>query len=41
VKGLAQAVLAHRLVLAPGTDLDGTTAEALLGQIVAERAAPR
>jgi MoxR-like ATPase len=41
VKGLAQPVLAHRLVLAPGTDLDGTTAENLLDQIVAERAAPR
>jgi MoxR-like ATPase len=41
VKFLAQAVLRHRVVLAPGAEIEGTTADAAIGTILEEVEAPR
>ncbi|MFN0060442.1 MAG: AAA family ATPase [Planctomycetota bacterium] len=41
VKALLEPVLAHRLVLAPGAEIDGTTANAVLTQVAEQLAAPR
>jgi MoxR-like ATPase len=41
VKALMLPVLRHRVVLAPGADLEGLTAESVIGQVVEQVAAPR
>jgi MoxR-like ATPase len=41
VKALAPAVLRHRVVLAPGAEIEGTTADAAIGRILEEVEAPR
>jgi MoxR-like ATPase len=41
VKVLAPAVLRHRVVLAPGAEIEGTTADAAIGAILQEVEAPR
>ncbi|MFT7620581.1 MAG: MoxR-like ATPase [Planctomycetota bacterium] len=41
IKALAQTTLSHRVVLAPGAEIDGTTASAVIDLIVNEVAAPR
>jgi MoxR-like ATPase len=41
VKLLAPAVLRHRVVLAPGAEIEGTTADAAIGTILEEVEAPR
>ncbi|WP_454149923.1 AAA family ATPase [Microbacterium lacticum] len=40
VKGLAVAVLAHRLILHPEAEFDGVTAEAVIGQVLLDVAPP-
>jgi MoxR-like ATPase len=41
VKALAPAVLRHRVVLAPGAEIEGTTADAVVGRVLEEVEAPR
>jgi MoxR-like ATPase len=41
VKALAQPALRHRLVLAPGAEIEGVTVENVLGQILDQVPAPR
>ncbi len=41
VKELAHPVLRHRVVLAPGAEIEGLTADAVLGRVVEEVEAPR
>jgi len=41
VKALAPAVLRHRVVLAPGAEIEGTTADSALARILEEVEAPR
>ncbi len=41
VKALALAVLRHRVVLAPGAEVEGTTADAVIRRVVEEVEAPR
>jgi MoxR-like ATPase len=41
VKALALPTLRHRLVVAPGAEIEGLTAEALLRQILDQTPAPR
>ena len=41
VKALAVSVLRHRVVLSPGAEIDGTTAEAVVRQVLEQVAAPR
>jgi MoxR-like ATPase len=41
VKRLATPVLRHRVVLAPGTELEGTTAETVIDQVIGQVPAPR
>jgi MoxR-like ATPase len=41
VKALARAVLRHRVVLAPGAEIEGTTADAAVARVLEEVEAPR
>ena len=41
IKGLAPSVLRHRLVLAPGAEIEGLTTDQVIGQILDQVAAPR
>jgi MoxR-like ATPase len=41
VKALAPAVLRHRVVLAPGAEIEGTTADGVVGAVLDEVEAPR
>ena len=41
VKALAVSVLRHRVVLSPGAEIDGTTSEAVVRQVLEQVAAPR
>ena len=41
VKRLVRPVLEHRIVLAPGAELEGLTTQAVLNEIVEQVAAPR
>ena len=41
VKGLAEYVLGHRVVLAPGAEIEGHTTSGIIGQIIDSVAAPR
>jgi MoxR-like ATPase len=41
VKRLAQPALRHRLVLAPGAEIEGQSVDGVLAQIVEQQAAPR
>jgi MoxR-like ATPase len=41
VKALALAVLRHRVVLAPGAEVEGTTADAVIRRVLEEVEAPR
>jgi MoxR-like ATPase len=41
VKSLALPALRHRVVLAPGAELEGLTAEGVIRQVLTEVAAPR
>jgi MoxR-like ATPase len=41
IKGLAPSVLRHRLVLAPGAEIEGLTPDQVIGQILDQVAAPR
>ena len=41
LKALAQPVLAHRVVLAPGAEIEGTTTPTVIGEILEQVAAPR
>ncbi|MFQ5654909.1 MAG: AAA family ATPase [Planctomycetota bacterium] len=41
VKALLVPVLAHRLILAPGAEMEGQSADSILGQVVEQVAAPR
>jgi MoxR-like ATPase len=41
VKDLAPAVLGHRVVLAPGAEIEGTTAEAVVREVLEQVPAPR
>jgi MoxR-like ATPase len=41
VKALARAVLRHRVVLAPGAEIEGTTADASVARVLEEVEAPR
>jgi MoxR-like ATPase len=41
VRGLAVAVLAHRIVLRPEFEIEGVTVEEVLGRILEQVAVPR
>ena len=41
VKTLALPVLRHRVVLSPGAEIEGLTADRILGEILDQTAAPR